>query len=223
MVARSRVAHRVRLALHQSSLRERVRVIHYFSPMSGFAYLGFAELRAMAKRHGAEVDHRPVDIARVFAAVDTVAPARQAPARLAWRRTDMMRWAQRRNLPLNAIPKHWPVDATLASWTIIAAQGMAADAAPFIDAILSAVWARDEDIANENTIAALAQDCGLDAAKVLADARSDAVRAAYDANTQDAIAHGVIGSPTMRLGDENFFGQDRLDFVEAELARINLA
>jgi 2-hydroxychromene-2-carboxylate isomerase len=200
-----------------------VRVIHYFSPMSGFAYLGFAELRAMAKRHGAEVDHRPVDIARVFAAVDTIAPARQAPARLAWRRTDMMRWAQRRNLPLNAIPKHWPVDATLASCAIIAAQGMAADAAPFIDAILSAVWARDEDIANENTIAALAQDCGHDAAKVLADARSDAVRAAYDANTQDAIAHGVIGSPTMRLGDESFFGQDRLDFVEAELARINLA
>ena len=200
-----------------------MRVIHYFSPMSGFAYLGFAELCAVAKRHGAQLDHRPVDIARVFAAVDTIAPARQAPARLAWRRTDMARWAQRRALPLNAIPKHWPVDANLASCAIIAAQGMAADAAPFIDAILSAVWARDEDIANEDTIAALAQDCGLDATKVLSNARLDAVRAAYDANTQDAIAQGVIGSPTLRLGDENFFGQDRLDFVEAELARINLA
>ena len=200
-----------------------MRVIHYFSPMSGFAYLGFAELCAMAKRNGAEVDHRPVDIARVFASVDTIAPARQAPARLAWRRTDMARWAQRRALPLNAIPKHWPVDATLASCAIIAAQSLCADAAPFINQILSAVWARDEDIANEDTIAALAQACGLDAAKVLADARSAAVRAAYDANTQDAISHGVIGSPTMRLGDENFFGQDRLDFVEAELARTNLA
>ena len=200
-----------------------MRVIHYFSPMSGFAYLGFAELCAVAKRHGAEVDHRPVDIARVFAAVDTIAPARQAPARLAWRRTDMMRWAQRRAQPLNVIPKHWPVDATLASCSIIAAQSLCADAAPFINEILSAVWARDEDIANEDTIAALAQTCGLDAAKVLADARSDAVRAAYDANTQGAIAQGVIGSPTMRLGEENFFGQDRLDFIEAELARINLA
>jgi 2-hydroxychromene-2-carboxylate isomerase len=135
----------------------------------------------------------------------------------------MARWAQRRALPLNAIPKHWPVDATLASCAIIAAQSLCADAAPFIDAILGAVWARDEDIANENTIAALAQACGLDAAEVLADARSDAMRAAYDANTQDAIAHGVIGSPTMRIGEENFFGQDRLDFVEAELMRINLA
>lgn len=200
-----------------------MRVIHYFSPMSGFAYLGFAELCAIAKRHGAEVDHRPVDIARVFAAIDTIAPARQAPARLAWRRTDMMRWAQRRALPLNAIPKHWPVDATLASCAVIAAQTLCADAAPFINQILSAVWARDEDIANEDTIAALAQACGLDAVQVLAGARSDTVRAAYDANTQDAIAQGVIGSPTMRVGEENFFGQDRLDFVEAELARINLA
>ena len=200
-----------------------MRVIHYFSPMSGFAYLGFAELCAVAKRHGAEVDHRPVDIARVFAAVDTIAPARQAPARLAWRRTDMARWAQRRALLLNAIPKHWPVDATLASCAMIAAQTLSADAAPFINQLLSAVWARDEDIANTETIAALAQACGLDAAQVIAGARSDAVRAAYDANTQDAIAHGVIGSPTMRIADENFFGQDRLDFVEAELARINLA
>jgi len=200
-----------------------MRVIHYFSPMSGFAYLGFAELCAVAKRHGAEVDHRPVDIARVFAAVDTIAPARQAPARLAWRRTDMMRWAQRRALPLNAIPKHWPVDATFASCAIIAAQSLCTNAAPFINEILSAVWARDEDITNEDTIAAHAQACGLDAAKILADARSDAVRAAYDANTQAAIAHGVIGSPTMRVGEEKFFGQDRLDFVEVELARINLA
>ena len=200
-----------------------MRVIHYFSPMSGFAYLGFAELCAVAKCHGAQLDHRPVDIARVFAAVDTIAPARQAPARLAWRRTDMTRWAQRRALPLNAIPKHWPVDASLASCAIIAAQAVSADAAPFIDAILGAVWARDEDIANAETIAALAQACGLDAAQVLSDAGSDAVRAAYDANTQSAIAHGVIGSPTMRLGDESFFGQDRLDFVDAELARINLA
>jgi 2-hydroxychromene-2-carboxylate isomerase len=200
-----------------------VRVIHYFSPMSGFAYLGFAELCAVASRHGAEVNHRPVDIARVFAVVDTIAPARQAPARLAWRRKDMMRWAQRRALPLKTIPKHWPVDATLASCAIIAAQSLCSDAAPFINEILSAVWARDEDIANEDTIAAQAQACGLDAAKVLADARSDAVRAAYDANTQDAIAHGVIGSPTVRIGEENFFGQDRLDFVEAELVRINLA
>jgi 2-hydroxychromene-2-carboxylate isomerase len=200
-----------------------VRVIHYFSPMSGFAYLGFAELCAVAKCHGAQLDHRPVDIARVFAAVDTIAPARQAPARLAWRRTDMMRWVQRRALPMNVIPKHWPVDATLASCAIIAAQSLCRDAAPFINEILGAVWARDEDIENTETIAALAQACGLDAAKVLADARSDAVRAAYDANTQDAIAHGVIGSPTMRVGEENFFGQDRLEFVEAELARINLA
>ena len=200
-----------------------MRVIHYFSPMSGFAYLGFAELCAVAKRHGVEVDHRPVDIARVFASVDTIAPARQAPARLAWRRTDMARWAQRRALPLNVIPKHWPVDATLASCAMIAAQSLCADAAPFISEILSSVWARDEDIANEDTIAALAQACGLNAMKIIADARSNAVRAAYDANTQDAIAHSVIGSPTMRIGEENFFGQDRLDFVDAELARINLA
>lgn len=200
-----------------------MRVIHYFSPMSGFAYLGFAELCALASRHGAEVEHRPVDIARVFAAVDTIAPARQSPARLAWRRTDMTRWAQRRALPLNPAPKHWPVDATLAACAIIAAQTLNADAASFIGALLAAVWARDENIASDSVIAWHAQAGGLDPAQILARAKSPEVRAIYDGNTDAAIAHGVIGSPTMRVGDENFFGQDRLDFVEAELARINLA
>ena len=200
-----------------------MRVIHYFSPMSGFAYLGFAELCALASRHGAELDHRPVDIARVFAAVDTIAPARQSPARLAWRRTDMMRWAQRRALPLNPAPRCWPVDATLAACAIIAAQSLKAEAAPFIEALLAAVWAHDENIASDSVIAAHAQACGLDAAKILAGAASPEVRAIYEGNTDAAIAQGVIGSPTMRLGEENFFGQDRLDFLEAELARINPA
>lgn len=200
-----------------------MRVIHYFSPMSGFAYLGFAELCALASRRGVEVEHRPVDIARVLAAVDTIAPARQSPARLAWRRTDMTRWAQRRALPLNPAPKFWPVDATLAACAIITAQNLHKEVAPYIEALLAAVWAHDENIASDSVIAAHAQACGLNPAKVLAGASSPEARAIYDGNTDAAIAHGVIGSPTMRLGEENFFGQDRLDFVEAELACINFA
>ena len=102
--------------------RSAVRIIHYFSPMSGFAYLGMGALCSLAAARKVDVSHRPIDIRRVFAAVEAVAPAAQSSARLEWRRTDMGRWAKRRGLPLNVKPRHWPINADLASCAIIAAQ-----------------------------------------------------------------------------------------------------
>ena len=193
-----------------------MRIVHYFSPMSGYAYLGFGELCAVAKRHGASVEHRPVDIARVFAASETTAPAKQSPARLAWRRTDMARWALRRNLPLNVAPRRWPVDATLSARAIIAATARGFEVEAFIAEILASVWARDEDIADPETIASLATTCGVDMDIVAAAAAED-VGAAYELYTNEAIAAGVIGSPTVFVEDAMFFGQDRFDFLEHEL------
>lgn len=195
-----------------------MRIVHYFSPMSGYAYLGFGELCAVAERCGALIEHRPVDIQQVFAATDTVAPAKQSPARLAWRRTDMLRWAERRSLPLNAAPRHWPVDASLAARAIIAAGLGGFGQTALAEAILAAVWARDLTIACPDILAGLARECGLDAAAILALADGTEAHARYAQNTQDAIAAGVFGSPTVFIGEDMYFGQDRLDFVERALA-----
>ena len=73
-----------------------MRVVHYFSPMSGYAYLGFGALCELADRRRASVEHKPIDVMRLFAAVDAIPPAKQSPARLNWRQTDMARWATRR-------------------------------------------------------------------------------------------------------------------------------
>lgn len=195
-----------------------MRVVHYFSPMSGYAYLGFGALGALADRRRASIEHKPVDIMKVFAAVDAIASARQSPARLAHRRADMARWARRRGLQANLQPRFWPVDATLASCAIIAAQENGFGATALTASILSAVWARDLDIARPDVIGALARENGLDGGEILDLAQSPAIFARYLANTQEAIAAGVIGSPTYRVGDELYFGQDRLDFVEEALA-----
>ena len=57
-----------------------MRVVHYFSPMSGYAYLGFGALGALADQRRASVDHKPIDVMKLFAAVDAV-PPREAIAR----------------------------------------------------------------------------------------------------------------------------------------------
>lgn len=195
-----------------------MRVVHYFSPMSGYAYLGLGALRAMAERRCASIVHKPVDVVRLFAAVDTIAPAKQSPARMNWRRADMARWAKRRGLPLNVQPRHWPINASLASRAIIAAQASGLDASALAEAILSAIWARDLDISNAETLATLAGACGIDAQTLLAMADTPAAQAEFAANTDEAIALGVVGSPTYFVSGEMFFGQDRLDFVEEKLA-----
>jgi 2-hydroxychromene-2-carboxylate isomerase len=200
-----------------------LRILHYFSPMSGYSYLGVGALLDLAQRMGAQVEHRPMDVMKVFAASQTLPPARQPEPRMAWRRTDMARWAARRGLPLTLRPRFWPVDADLASRAILAAQEAGEDAGALAQAILSATWARDLDIADPQVISALARECGLNEIALLRAARSEEAGARLDACTQAAVGAGVFGAPTYFIGDSMFFGQDRLDFLEAELSATTTA
>ncbi|HMN73449.1 MAG TPA: 2-hydroxychromene-2-carboxylate isomerase [Rhodoblastus sp.] len=191
---------------------------HFFTPVSGFAYLGHEALLGVARAAGVKVRQRPVDIGKVFAACGVPPPAKQSEAKLAWRRLDMRRWAERRGLPLKDRPRFWPVDGARAARAIVALDIMNGPVDRFVSAVFGACWARDLDIAEARTMALLLDECGADVAGVMAYAESGEVEAAYQANTRDAIAAGAIGSPFYRVGDEVFFGQDRLDFVQSALA-----
>ncbi|MGE3642465.1 MAG: 2-hydroxychromene-2-carboxylate isomerase [Beijerinckiaceae bacterium] len=194
---------------------------HYFSPMSGFAYLGVAALGEISRLTGVPVVHKPVDIQALFAAQEIVPPAKQSAARLRWRRTDMERWARRRKLPLEIEPKYWPVDATRAACVIIAANQRQGGDWLYIEKILAAVWARNLDISDESVLRLLARECNYDPDALIDLADSPATIAQYGAFTREAVAKGVVGSPTFAFGGKLFFGQDRLDFLhEAISAQI---
>jgi 2-hydroxychromene-2-carboxylate isomerase len=81
------------------------------------------------------------------------------------------------------------------------------------------VWAEERNIGDTATLAEVLTGRGLDAASLLAHARSAEVAARYVLHSQEAIARGVFGSPTYVYQDELFWGQDRLDFLERALAR----
>ncbi len=192
---------------------------YYYAVMSGFAYLGEPELRRIAGEAGATIRYRPVDIAAVFAAIETVPPARQSPARRAWRDADLSRWAQVRGLPINTSPKHWPLPTIAApSKTVIAAQEMGLDPGALSSALLAAVWAEDRDISDEATIRDITQRVfPQDAARILAAAGEAEAAEIFEANTKAAIDLGVIGSPTYVCDGEMLFGQDRLQFLASRL------
>lgn len=190
---------------------------YFFTPLSGFAYLGHDAVLRLAAEHGNAVRFVPIDILKVFAAVGVTPPPKQPAARLHYRQIDMERWAACRRLPLVTAPRFWPTDATLGACAIVAAVQQGWDAGALAGALLGAVWHRDLDIADGPTVERLADQCGLDGKVVLAAARDPASMTQYMANTEEAIARGVLGSPTFFVGRSMFFGQDRLTFVRDAL------
>jgi 2-hydroxychromene-2-carboxylate isomerase len=160
---------------------------------------------------------------KVFAAGGSTAPAKQSPQRNAYRKLDIVRWARRAGVSINTEPAYWPTDTLPACRLIVAAQMEGIDPADLIGACLAAVWARDIQISDRDSLIRLADGLGLDGARLAT--LSDTVEAAerVERNTAAAIAAGVFGSPSYVVGGELYFGQDRLDFVAAKLAELKAA
>lgn len=197
-------------------------VIDYFyTPISGFAYLGEPRLMEIARNAGATVRFRPMDIAAVFKASGTTPPAAQPPARLAYRLKDLAREAERFGLPIHPKPKHWPVPSAPAGQLILAAEADGIDPHRVSFALLTAIYAEELDISDWTTVHAIVTDLGLDADRLLTRSETPEIEAAFAASTEAAIAAGVFGSPTYFVGDEMFFGQDRLDALAWRLAQLS--
>jgi 2-hydroxychromene-2-carboxylate isomerase len=194
-------------------------VDYYFSPISPWTYLGHARFADLAKRYGAVVKVKPADYGKVFAASGGLPLAKRAPQRQAYRMLELKRFRDQLGLPLNLQPKFFPAPADLAAQFIVAAgRAGGSDAAMRLaGAVLHACWTEERNIADGETLSAICEEQGMDAGQLAAAAQSDAVKAEYEAHTQEAVARGVFGAPSYVIEGEIFWGQDRLAFVERAL------
>jgi len=193
-------------------------VEYYFSLISPWTYLGDARFTDIAARRGARIIYKPMNLGRVFPATGGLPLAKRAPQRQAYRLVELARWSKHRGLSLNLHPKYFPCDESRAAGLVLAAIGNGDGPGALVNAILSAVWAEERNIADDETLLELAAGVGLDGEKLLATADGPEIAAEWDKISDDAIAHGVFGSPFYVVGDEPFWGQDRLDMVDAALA-----
>jgi 2-hydroxychromene-2-carboxylate isomerase len=194
---------------------------YYFAPQSPWAYLGHARFVALAKAHGVQVEVKPCDLGKVFSTSGGLPLAKRAPQRQAYRLVEMKRWSEHLQLPLNLQPKFFPVSGDAAAKLILAAQlAHGTDAAlDLTGAVMRALWAEEKNIADADTLAALATVCGLDGKLLLKSSETASVQAEYDRCTDSAIAANVFGAPWYVVDGEGFWGQDRLDFVERLFAK----
>ncbi len=192
---------------------------YYLAPQSPWTYLGHARFAAMAEQAACAVRVLPVDFGKVFAASGGLPLGKRALQRQAYRLIDLRRHAEQLQLPLNLHPQFFPVQGDDAARLIIAvdmADGAQA-AMRLTGAVLSAVWVGQRNIADPGVLAELLAENELDGAR-LAQSREAATQQRYEADTEAAIAAGVFGAPSYCLDGEIFWGQDRLDFLQRQLA-----
>jgi 2-hydroxychromene-2-carboxylate isomerase len=191
---------------------------YYFSVVSPWAYIGHAPFMAIAQRHGLDVNYKPVFLGRVFAETGGLPLAQRHPARQRYRQLELKRWRDKRGLPLNIQPKHWPFDVTLADRFVIAITTMRQDPDPFLRRAFAAIWAEDRNLGDPLVLAELAEEADLDSTTLMEIAQGSTTEAIYVLNLENAVAGDVFGSPTYVLNGEVFWGQDRLDLLDDALS-----
>lgn len=191
---------------------------YYYAFNSPYAYLGGPTLEEIARRHGATIDYLPVSLAKIFPLTGGLPLPKRAPQRQAYRLVELARWRDFRGMPLNLQPAHFPADETLAAKLTIAAKRQGLDVGNFVQAIQRAIWAEERDIADPDTLVAIAGACDMDSAALRAAAEGPEVAEEYEGYTEDALARNVFGSPFYFYKGVPYWGQDRLDFLERALA-----
>ncbi len=192
---------------------------YYFTHTSPWSYLGHERLVAMAAKHQATINLKPVDYGKIFPATGGVPLAQRPEQRKSYRLTELKRWQATLSVPLTLHPKHFPVAPQAAALVALAAADVSMDAGlAFSFASMRACWAEDRDISDAATLDDIVTACGLDATALRAKAEMPETAQRYAELTDEALRRQVFGAPTYLYNNELFWGQDRLDFLERALA-----
>ncbi len=189
---------------------------YYFSTLSTWSYVGACAFRALTERYGVKVHHKPTNLLTLFEETGGLPAGQRPPQRQAWRKIEMARWSKKRGLPMNLDPAYWPVNPRLADGAVIVAIRESGEAAAgdLADALMRAIWEEERNIADADVVSAIATALGLDGALLVDAASNSDISEIIKRNTQDAIERGLFGAPSYCIGDEFFWGQDRLDMLE---------
>lgn len=191
---------------------------YYFSVISPFTYLAGTRLEAVAVRHGATITYKPLDIAALFGRTGGLPPGQRHESRQEMRRQEMRRQAKKLDMKLKLDPPFFPTNPAPASYALIAAQEKGdGNLGALVHALTRSVWADKLDIAEDSVIKACLVECGFDPS--LTDTGLLTGAETYARNLEDAVSAGAFGAPFYITDqDERFWGQDRIEDLDAHLS-----
>ena len=194
----------------------------FFDCSSPWTYLAFHNIQPLAKEFHAEISWRPILVGGIFNTVNKTmyeTRANPVPAKQAYTAKDLADWARVARLKIKMPPSVFPVNAVKSMRGCIwaATQGKLL---PFATAVFEAYWGDDQDVSQDAVLAKICARVGIDPAKFAAGIGEQAIKDQLKANTDEAIARGAFGSPTIYLNKTDmYFGNDRLPLVRDALMR----
>ncbi|WGU38312.1 2-hydroxychromene-2-carboxylate isomerase [Phenylobacterium sp. NIBR 498073] len=184
------------------------------------AYLAYTVLQDIARRTGAQVVLTPCLLGGIFKITGNQAPMTafgDVQGKLAYEALETKRFVARHKLDRYQFNPHFPVNTLLIMRGLVAARRLGVEQT-YLDTVMAAMWERGLKMDDPQVVAAALAEAGLDAKAILEATQDPDVKAELMANTEQAAARGAFGIPTFFVGDEMFFGKERLDQVEEELA-----
>lgn len=187
----------------------------YFDIYSPYAYLGFHRLLQIAEAHSYRINFHPVDLKQLKVAAGNTGPANvEIPPKIKYLMVDLKRWAERYGLPFGSIPRAKNY-ARINSGVFYAQQkGGEVD---YIKAAYALVWGRGGDADDDSELRAIATSLGWDVADFMAYIASTEAESCFGNSIEKAIDNGVFGVPTVVIGADMWWGNDRMDFLEEAL------
>ncbi len=188
----------------------------YFDFGSPYSYIAYKALPAVAAAQRAQIAWRPMLLGGVFKATGNHSPV-EVPAKGKWLQQDLQRWATHYAAPFRHNP-HFPINTLMLMRGAAGMQLRNADFPKYVETMFSAMWEQARNLNDAQEVAAVLRAAGFDAAEFESLVGDPAVKEKLKSDTERAVARGVFGAPTFFVGDDMFWGQDRLDFVAAALA-----
>ncbi|NMZ09406.1 MULTISPECIES: 2-hydroxychromene-2-carboxylate isomerase [Pseudomonas] len=189
----------------------------FFDLGSPTTYLAYTQLPGICAETGSQLVYQPILLGGIFKATGNASPITIA-AKGRYLLQDLARYAKRYGVPLKFNP-HFPINTLTLMRAVTGIQLRQPERfIDFIDCLFRALWVDGRNLGDPAVVAAVLAEHGFDPAQVLELAQDEAVKDALKHKTEEAIARGVFGAPSLFVGQQLFFGQDRLDFVREALS-----
>lgn len=193
------------------------QVEFFFDVGSPYSYLAYHQLPKIAQAKGAQIVWRPMLLGGVFQATGNSSPA-TIPAKGHYSNVDLERWAKHFGVPIQQNP-HFPINTLQLMRGAVGMQLRSeAEFHRYLAAIFSAMFEHPRNLGDLQELAAVLEAAGISPTLILELVQDDRIKQTLRKTTEEAVARGVFGAPTFFVGDEMFWGQDRLHFVEAALS-----
>jgi 2-hydroxychromene-2-carboxylate isomerase len=190
-----------------------------FDFVSPNAYLAWYPLREIAARHGAALAVTPVFLGGMHRLTGNAPPMirdAEVKGKNAYSILEMNRFIAKHGLSKFAMNPGFPFNSVTLQRMLVALEGD--DRIDFIETLLPAIWEQGLDVTDLDAVAAAVAKAGFDAASLIAQTQDPGIKQALVDSTEDAVERGAFGIPTFYVGEEMFFGKERLGQIEELLA-----